>query len=357
MKTILSPSSIGIRFLAGIAASAAVLGCTGTRDGAMPYIGPAKAQTPVALAVQDKQSAIEKGMFSPTVGQDALGNRIAVWEEFDGVRFNIWAKRSVAGLGWGVSQRLDAQHDGNAYSPCIAFDVQGNAMAVWEQRQGGQYKVWANRYEAGKGWGAAQAIDTAPGMAPGNANAPQVALNALGEAMAVWQQSDGHHSHIRSSRFLPGVGWGTTTSMGSAATHASAPQIAFDARGNALAVWQQFDGLQTQVWASQQSEAGGNWAHAAQLGVRAGPGDSLNPTLAVDAVGKATALWQQVDGANSAVWARDYSASLGWGRPSLIEPHFAAQDVDSAPLAAHATGESVVAARWPMLRNKTQPTR
>jgi hypothetical protein len=109
-----------------------------------------------------------------------------------------------------------------------------------------------------------------------------------------------------------------------------------------LAVWQQFDGLQTQVWASQQP-AGSGWSHAARLSVRAGAGDSLNPTIAVDARGQATALWQQADGVRNTIWARPYIASLGWGRPTLVDMQFLAQDMDSAPL-AHYTRSSDVAA-------------
>jgi hypothetical protein len=346
--------------LAALAASAALMGCVGARNGAGNGAPPSATDTkamPVEAQARSLASfgAVEIAPFTPSIAQDARGNRIAVWEEFDGQRFNIWAKRSIAGLGWGGSRQLSAQHGGNAYNPRIAFDTQGNAMAVWEQQLGGHYKVWANRYVAGQGWGTAHAIDSIPSTTPSDAYAPQVALNAVGEAVAVWQQTDGQHAHVHTSRFLPVGGWGAATSIGSATTHASAPQIAFDARGIALVVWQQFDGQQTQVWASQQT-AGGNWAPAAQLGIRAGVGDSLNTSITVDTQGAVTALWQQVDGASSAIWARHYSASLGWGRPTLVEPHYQAQDADSAPLPTQAGGESVVAARWPMLRNKTQPT-
>jgi hypothetical protein len=329
--------------MAGLAASVALLGCMGARNGALPSAVatkaiPLAAQAPLGAPL----AAEETAYFTPSIAQDTRGNRIAVWEEFDGQRFNIWAKRSVAGLGWGASRRLDAKHEGNAYSPRIAFDPQGNAMAVWEQQLGGRYKVWANRYVAGQGWGAALRIDSLESITPSDAYAPRVALNAVGEAIAVWQQSDGRYTHVRTSRFIPGVGWGTATSIGSATTHASAPQIAFDARGIALAVWQQFDGQQTQVWASQQP-VGGNWAHAGQLGVRAGAGDALNPTIAVDSLGKATALWQQVDGTYNAIWARTYSASVGWGRPAVLEPHFQGHDMDSAPLAQFNRGSAVSA--------------
>jgi hypothetical protein len=274
MKVSLSSLCIDLGLWATLASCATLMACANHSK---------EAATAVRLATQALPAAPfgaeEMAHLSPSIAQDARGNRIAVWEEFDGQRFQIWAKRSVAGLGWGASTRLDAKHGGQAYSPRIAFDGQGHAMAVWQQQVGGHSKVWANQYVAGQGWGVARPIDSLASMTPSDAYAPQVAMNAVGEAVAVWQQSDGRHAHVRTSRFIPGAGWAGATSIGSATAYASAPEIVFDAQGTALVVWQQFDGQQTQRWASQQPENG------------------------------------------------------GWSLPSMVEPRFEAPDMASAPLA------------------------
>ena len=77
----------------------------------------------------------------------------------------------------------------------------------------------------------------------GNAGLPQIALDASGNALAVWRQSDGTRDSIWSNRFVAGTGWGTaalieTDDVGDAFN----AQIGFDANGNALAVLQQSDG-------------------------------------------------------------------------------------------------------------------
>ncbi len=36
---------------------------------------------------------------------------------------------------------------GNASNPQIAFDANGNALAVWEQSDGTRSNIWANRYQ------------------------------------------------------------------------------------------------------------------------------------------------------------------------------------------------------------------
>ncbi len=210
----------------------------------MPLVGhPSQAPVSLASDLTEPGPSSESAVFTPNIEQDAPSNRKAAWEESDGVRFNVWTKRSVAGISWG----------------------------------------------------AAQPIGRLANITPFNASAPQVALNTLGKVIAVWQQ---------------------------------------------------VDGTQTRVWASQRS-ADSSWAHAAHLCMRAGSGDSLNPTLAVDARGQAAALWQQADGTRNTTWARPYNARLGWGRPILVDSQFAAQDMVSAPLTQYSP-ESVAALRKPM---------
>ncbi|MCP4002506.1 MAG: hypothetical protein GY727_16520, partial [Gammaproteobacteria bacterium] len=87
---------------------------------------------------------------------------------------------------------------GNAFSPQIAFDGSGNAMAVWYQHDGTYDSIYANRYVAGTGWAGAATIDD---VTAGNAWSPQVAVDGSGNAMAVWYQDDGTNDSIYANRF------------------------------------------------------------------------------------------------------------------------------------------------------------
>ncbi len=48
---------------------------------------------------------------------------------------------------WGTAVLIETDNAGSAYSPQIAVDAGGNAWAVWEQSDGTRYSIWANRYE------------------------------------------------------------------------------------------------------------------------------------------------------------------------------------------------------------------
>src|SRR6185295_18586763 len=90
----------------------------------------------------------------------------------------------------------------------------------------------------------------------GNAEAVQVAVNASGQAVAVWQQSDGTTINIYANRYAPAVGWGTPQRISPVVLETSqAPQVAIDSNGNAVAVWVMSNFAQSSssndVWASR----------------------------------------------------------------------------------------------------------
>jgi hypothetical protein len=148
---------------------------------------------------------------------------------------------------WGTAQLIETDNAGNAYNPQIALDASGNAIAVWKQYDGARDNIWANRYTAGSGWGSAQLIETDAGWALG----PQIAFDSNGNAIAVWQQYDGTRYNIWANRYTAGSGWGSAQLIETDAGWAGDPQIAFDSNGNAIAVWYQSDGARNNIWAKR----------------------------------------------------------------------------------------------------------
>ena len=50
------------------------------------------------------------------------------------------------GTGWGTPELIENADAGDAFSPRIAVDPQGNAVAVWKQSDGVRDNIWANRF-------------------------------------------------------------------------------------------------------------------------------------------------------------------------------------------------------------------
>ena len=251
----------------------------------------------------------------PQVGIDGSGNAIAVWQQYDSTRNNIWANRYVVGTGWGTAQLIETD-SGNALRPQVGIDGNGNAIAVWYQWDGSMYSIWANHYVAGTGWGAAQLIET---NNSGDAYQQQVNVNGSGNAVVVWRQRDGTRYDIYSNHYVSGVGWGTaqlieTDNSGDAGF----PQVGIDGSGNAIAVWHQYDGARNDIW-SNRFVVGIGWG-TAQI-IETDSGNALHPQVGVDGNGNAIVVWGQDDGTGTRynVWSNRYVVGTGWGTAQIIQ--------------------------------------
>ena len=138
---------------------------------------------------------------------------------------------------------------------------------------------------------------------------PEIAGDAYGNAIAVWEQSDGKRVNIRANRFVAGTGWGSATRIETGKSNAGEPLVAMDAEGNAIAVWYRFDGKRGQLW-SNRYVAGGVWGQA--LLMESKPGYAHSPVIETEAGGHATVVWKQADGWLTATWAKHYRVGEGW---------------------------------------------
>ena len=78
---------------------------------------------------------------------DASGNGLAVWSQFDGARTNTWSNRFTLAGGWGAAERIEADNAGGVSGPQVGLDPSGNGLAVWEQSDGVRSDIWSNRFE------------------------------------------------------------------------------------------------------------------------------------------------------------------------------------------------------------------
>ena len=123
------------------------------------------------------------------------------------------------------------QAPGDTLGADVAVDGSGNAIAVWTQGETfyegwgppPPSDIWANRLSAGSGWGIPVLLDRGDRT---NFPSPQVAIDAQGNAIAVWQYDpDGDErgvpAVIRASRFSVNTGWGPVSVIGSGAFDAN----------------------------------------------------------------------------------------------------------------------------------------
>jgi len=238
----------------------------------------------------------------PQVAVDPSGNAVAVGQLFVDGTHHIFANRFTPTAGWGAPEVVDDDDGADARGAQVAVDPSGNAVVVWEQSEGvpAPYTIFANRFTPTAGWGAPEQIETDDG---GYAAYPQVAVDTSGTAVAVWMQSEGDRFNIFANRFTPAAGWGAAEQI-ETGDYAAYPQVAVDPSGNAIAVWQQQGGARDTIFANRFTPTAG-WGAAERIETD-DEVDAFLPQVAVDPSSNAVVVWVQSDGTRYSIWANRF---------------------------------------------------
>lgn len=284
------------------------------------------------------QAASGSDAYGPEVALDGRGDATAVWYEFDGNEDVVDAATRTAGGTWSAPQQLSVPSvlGGGADEPQLAVDANGDAVAVWYQFDGINYVIEAARLPAGGTWSAPQQL-SGPG---GDAYGPHVAIDAHGIATAIWYRYSGGvpPGVVQAATGSAGGGWTPPQALSSAAQDSSEPQVASDPSGDVIAVWTSFNGSADVIEAASLP-AGGGWSAVSQV---SSGGNADAPQVAINGQGTATAVWDSSDGVNSLVQAATRQAGGGWSAPAAIS--LAGQDAGDPQVGADASGD--VAAVW-----------
>jgi hypothetical protein len=225
----------------------------------------------------------------PQVAVDSAGDVVVVWRRFDGADYAIEAVERPAGGAWSAPLQLSAAGQ-NAETPQLAVDAAGDAVAVWSRSNGPNHIVQSATRPAGGGWGAPLDL-SAPGA---DAKGPQVAVDGAGHFVAVWSSSTGPSTAaVQSATGLPGGAWGGPDNLSTSGRN-DQPQIAVDPRGDAVAVWRHYEAGPTLIQ-SVVRHSGGTWEPA--LPVSPSSGMAERPQVAIDSSGGVVAVWRRDDGA------------------------------------------------------------
>lgn len=188
----------------------------------------------------------------------------------------------------------------SSFFPVMGMDAQGNTVVIWRGIVGGVTVIQASTLAFGSDiWSAPVTIST-PGV---NANDPDLAVGANGNAVAVWRRTSNNVIQTASLPF--GGSWSAVTDL--SAIGSTNPSVAVDSNGNAVAAW--VTGGAT-VFASTSS-FGGAWTSPTPL---SSPSGTIELDTGIADNGNATVVWVQNDGGNNQTHA---STSVGGVWPPL----------------------------------------
>jgi hypothetical protein len=187
--------------------------------------------------------------FAQQVGIDAAGNCLRVLQQTNGARTAIFANRYTPGGGGSAAIVVAADSMFDIVTPQVAVNAGGDAQAVWLKRGAVVTTPWATHYTVAGGWEAGTALHA---NATSNASNPEIAMDANGNALAVWEELSNGSLYVWANRYVAGRGWGTAQMIGPNTGNSTNPQVGFDSSGRAIAVWEQIDaGSSFDIWADR----------------------------------------------------------------------------------------------------------
>src|SRR6266705_708847 len=222
---------------------------------------------------------------NPQVGFDANGNGFSLWQTGN----DVLVRRYNAASGtWGTTLTLDANAN-TITVPKLYVDASGNAIATWVQSDGTANSIWNSRYSAASNtWSAAVTVDTLATIAVD----PVATVNAAGQAAIAWRQPAAGTTTPNSlmvARFT--TSWQAPVLVEARTNDiTAAPSIAMDSLNNVQVVWTQSDGTAVSTYTNRFSASSGTWGTATLL--ETGTGATSNAQVAFDQNGNGFALWQ-----------------------------------------------------------------
>jgi hypothetical protein len=275
------------------------------------------AARPAGGAFSAAQTLSDPSAFSmsPDVASDAQGDAVAVWLQFDGANARVQAAYRPAEGSFGAPQTLSAAGY-EAREPRVAMNAAGEAVIVWSLGSGLSEEAQASSAAPGGIFGAAQDLTGFTGVA----SLPQVTLDSHGDAIAVWEGWDGSKIRIQEASRAADASFGAPEFLSPAGENAGTPQIAFDSSGDALAVWR-FDGSPASTIQGDYRPVGGEFAASQTVSVSSSA-PAQAPQVAFDAQGEGVLAWQQSDGSEPRIYTsvRTPGSSGSFDAPGTVDP-------------------------------------
>jgi len=262
-------------------------------------------------------SALPANEYSGNLSTTIRGDQAAVsWVQRASAATAAWQVHVSrwTGSAWSVAEVADNSINGNsAGEPSVAVDRYGNVSVLWSQSAGTGSITFVNRYHANTPWSGEQLLDS------GNASAqmPRVAFDANGDGLAVWIQG----RDLLARRYEKATNrWEAVAVVATSdSDYGIWPvQLSVDEAGNAVVAWAQYVGWDSFVYASCYDATNRSWSTATQLsnstGVYLSSAEELSTSISG---GYAAVSWSQYTSDADAYVARWSNGS--WSAPMLVE--------------------------------------
>lgn len=258
-----------------------------------------------------------------------------------------------AGVAFQTPQLLESSNDFNVFNKLVAINRNGDAMAVWEQSDGAPagdtVKAFSRRYTQATGWQAAVQI---PGLTytTGSITGDFPTLGGgrlfLDDAGIATLLNVQFNRTLVTRRNSPTTGWATAFNAPNTRTSQELTSAVMDANGN-IGVLRSGSDVENNTLA-----AGGTWGTWTRVD-NSGNLVAENAKVALSSNGTALAVWRESNpgDSNYSMKASRYTPATGWGTPESIETLFTNVTDANPAVVVDAQGNGI--AMWQQGNNNT----
>jgi hypothetical protein len=249
---------------------------------------------------------------SPHIVMDPEGNAIVTWSGYDSIQSAV---RLASDGTWQQPVEVAAigsEAGGSLSGPALAVDGLGDVVTAWSSTigSGSNHIVQAATLPAGGAWQTPVDLSEA-GL---DAGSPDVAVDPTGNAVVTWSAATspifGSKSAVVQATFRPaGDSWQVPVDIAEGGHEADTPpfepKVVLDPQGNAIAVWD-LDADGQVIQSAVRPADSGDWQ--APVNLSASDVRANDTQIAVDAQGNAVSVWQLENGSESIIQAAGYDA-------------------------------------------------
>ena len=286
-------------------------------------------------------SATDGSVCDPQVSMDSDGSAVVVWLNFGETNWSIQSATKLRDGCWQNPSTVLSAQDRIPHDPRIAVDPSGTAVVLWVEEDS---VIHASERFYGGDWKEDPDTISLSETPAAFSQFQRVAIDADGNATAVWKMFNGEHFVILASARPCGYIWQTAPdTLSEPGRDGNSPEVAVDSNGNAVAVWQQYDGVNLLINASQKP-FGGSWQPSASV-ISRSLCNSVNPRVAADADGNVTVVWECCLDGTWGIQAAQKPLNGIWTDPETISGSLSASSLNQeAQLAIDPSGN--VMAVW-----------
>src|ERR1700722_9231753 len=250
----------------------------------------------------------------PDLAVDGRGDAVVVWQRASGGKVLVESASRAAGGTWQTPEMVSETAEG-LHPAEVGIDGAGDATAVWEEK-GASVQIDGAQKPAGGKWQPGVALS----KTGGNANEARVAVDAQGDAVALWERFGGEEELIEAAiKPVSSSTWRESVALTKPETSKGEPagqQVAIDSQGDVVASWSRTNANRDVIEAAVGRTATSTWqAPVAVSGLGANVEEA--PDVAVDAQGSAVIVWERSDGTSEIVEAASGSPATGVWQPAV----------------------------------------